>query len=133
MEAALLGHRLDLFRIPREFSPSFFFPLLPSSFADLLAVLLLLVDPICLPINRARSGTLSLSFDIDAPNPRLTSSLRFVLKQGYHGSLSLNEGFLYGLDTLPLLIAVVVFIPSEFNFHPKNKMEVRRWLFFLSS
>ncbi|KAL7415501.1 RTA1 like protein-domain-containing protein [Mrakia frigida] len=33
------------------------------------------------------------------------------LAQGYHGSLSLNEGFLYGLDTLPLLIAVVVFIP----------------------
>ncbi|CAL1712149.1 unnamed protein product [Somion occarium] len=33
------------------------------------------------------------------------------LSQGYLGSLSTTEGFFYGLDTLPLFVAVVVYVP----------------------
>ena len=33
------------------------------------------------------------------------------LSQGYRGYLATTEGFFYGLDSLPLLIAVAVYVP----------------------
>jgi hypothetical protein len=33
------------------------------------------------------------------------------LSQGFEGRLSTIEGFFYGLDTLPLFLAIVVYIP----------------------
>ena len=33
------------------------------------------------------------------------------LSQGYRGHLATTEGFFYGLDSLPLFIAVVVYTP----------------------
>lgn len=33
------------------------------------------------------------------------------LSQGYHGKLATTESFFYGLDTLPLFIAIAIYIP----------------------
>ena len=33
------------------------------------------------------------------------------LSQGFNGAIASNEGLFYGLDTLPLFIAIVVYIP----------------------
>lgn len=33
------------------------------------------------------------------------------LAQGYHGKLATSEGFFYGLDTLPLFIAIAIYLP----------------------
>ena len=33
------------------------------------------------------------------------------LSQGYHGYLATTEGFFYGLDSLPLFVAIVVYVP----------------------
>ena len=33
------------------------------------------------------------------------------LSQGFEGPIATNEGFFYGLDTLPLFVAVVVYCP----------------------
>lgn len=56
------------------------------------------------------------------PSTRILTDARFPfqirsvfrtieLSQGYRGSLATCEACLYGLDTLPLFIAIVVFIP----------------------
>ena len=33
------------------------------------------------------------------------------LSQGYHGHLATTEAFFYALDSLPLFIAIVVYVP----------------------
>ena len=33
------------------------------------------------------------------------------LSEGFNGPLSTNEGLFYGLDTLPLFIAIAIYIP----------------------
>lgn len=33
------------------------------------------------------------------------------LAQGFHGTLSTTEGYFYGLDTLPLFIAIAIYVP----------------------
>lgn len=33
------------------------------------------------------------------------------LSEGYHGKLATTESYFYGLDTLPLFISIVIFVP----------------------
>ena len=47
-----------------------------------------------------------------SPLSQVRSVFRVIeLSQGFKGPLATNEGAFYGLDTLPLFIAVSIFVP----------------------
>ena len=49
------------------------------------------------------------------------------LSEGYHGKLATTESYFYGLDTLPLFVAVVAFVPFwPGRFIPDSEEEMKR-------
>jgi hypothetical protein len=62
------------------------------------------------------SGVFRVALHIVFLNSMLTLQTRSVyrtieLSQGFEGQLSTVEAFFYGLDTFPLFLAIVVYIP----------------------
>ncbi|KAJ3485770.1 hypothetical protein NLI96_g4730 [Meripilus lineatus] len=63
---------------------------------------------------QATGGSITISNNADTikMGQNIRSVYRLVeLSEGYFGKLSTTEGYFYGLDTLPLFIAIVVYTP----------------------